>query len=99
MTIDQSRADSISQVVSQVNGKPVTRGQLEAAFEKVKPIGNWKNPISAVVILDVEEMAMIEEAIRFFTGSVAEFVELAKLKDGKGRYRVRADGYYLAIGA
>ncbi len=74
--IDESNA----QVVGNVSGKPVTRGQLSTAFDLVKA-KNWKDPIYATVEATDTDVAMITEAVIFFTGSVPEFAELkAKAK-------------------
>lgn len=70
---------------------------LGAAFERVRS-ENWKNRIDVVVTLTDDERALVAEAVPFFTGSLPEFLELGVA--GIGRiYRVRANGYYLTIGA
>jgi hypothetical protein len=78
-------------VVANVNDKPVTRGELSEAFKLVAPAGNWKMPIDKTVAADLDR-AMITEAVIFFTGSVPTFEPVLN------GYRVRADGYYRAIG-
>ena len=79
-----------------VDGK-YTREQLEAAFDRVKPEGHWKNPIRRTFDgkLSDEEKAVIRAAIIFYTGSVPKFTEYPK----QDLTKVVADGYFLAIGA
>ena len=86
-------------VVATVMGKPVTQGQLSEAFDRVADKANWKNKIDAVVDLNDQEMAMISEAVVFFTGSVAKFAPRNGAALPKCRYRVTAAGYYATIGA
>lgn len=94
-TLEQMRAESDAQVVAQVFGLDVTRGQLSLAFDQVADKANWKNPIDRVVrIASDRQMAFIREAVIFFTGSVPTFT--AK---GANKYRVTAAGYYNTIGA
>ena len=80
--------------VANVMGRVVTRGELKAAFDQVANDANWKLPVNAIVVADEFELAMIKEAVVFFTGSVAKFKPLAG-----GRFRVTASGYYRAVGA
>ncbi|MFI5223015.1 MAG: hypothetical protein ACHQX3_02025 [Nitrospirales bacterium] len=88
-------AELNEQVVATVMGKQVTRGQLSAAFEKVRNREHWKNPINAKLKNQNEEdLAMIQEAVTFFTGSVAEIST-----NSAGMTRVQADGYFLTCGA
>jgi hypothetical protein len=95
LTIQQEVADSMSQVVAKVFGNDVTRAQLTFFFNLVADKANWKNPIDAVVSIDCDfDMAMIREAVIFFTGSVPNFT--AK---GRSKYRVTAQGYYVVCGA
>ena len=83
-----------SWVVAQVLGQNVTWGELHDAFELVKPSENWKAAIDReVVIAGDREMEMVRAAVEFFTGSKATFEAL-----GRNRYRVRAAGYYAAVG-
>jgi hypothetical protein len=86
-------------VVDTVMGKPVTQGELSAAFDKVANKANWKNAINAVVDVNDFEMAMIAKAVTFFTGSVAKFKPRIGAPLPKCRYRVTAAGYYKTIGA
>ena len=96
------------QVVTQVNGRNVTRGELQEAFNRVVPLDNWKNRIDATIDAESdEELMVIAEAVTFFTGSVAEFERVGSLATPGlvgfsimgARVRVRAAGYYAAVGA
>jgi hypothetical protein len=99
-TIQEIEADSNAQVVAKVLGTDVTRGELLAAFNRVANKLNWKLIIDALVELDEHrEMAMIREAVIFFTGSVPTFAAIAGAAKPKCRYRVTAAGYYQTVGA
>lgn len=94
------------QLVAWVMGRQVSRGELDEAFKKVQPKDNWKNPINAEVVVEGdEEIAMIREAVIFFTGSVPSFKALRPVRPIRGKdggamlYKVVAAGYYVAIGA
>jgi hypothetical protein len=90
------KAEGDAQVVAEVCGRRVTRGELSAAFDKVRNSEHWKNRIDAKVrVSGYEELQMIVESIEFFTGSRAE-VSLAPEPE---TYSIRAAGYYLTIGA
>jgi hypothetical protein len=65
----------------------------KAFFEKIRPKEHWKFPIDAVI--DETDFAGCREACIHWTGSVLEIV--ASLPDGK--VRVKAVGYYNAIGS
>lgn len=67
--------------------------ELEAAFSLVRPILNWKLPISAVIPADAD-LELIEFAIGYFAGSPAIF---SKRHDGQ--ILVEAAGYYASVGA
>ncbi len=70
-----------------------TQEQLHAAFTSVQNKKGWKYPVNAVVEADVDQ-ELLTEAIIHFTGSVPEFIPLPN-----GKIRVKAVGYYIAIGA
>ncbi len=92
--------DHMKEVVSTVDGSSVTRGELAAIFDKIKNEEHWKNPIDKIVeIKNDHEMAMIEEAVIFFTGSVPDFKPMSQCRPGRSVYHVTADGYFQAIGA
>jgi hypothetical protein len=71
-----------------------THEQLKAAFELVKPVGNWKGPIKATVPGSTDVMA-IHAAVTFFTGGEATIVSDPKF----GTLHVTAPGYYACIGS
>ena len=51
--------------VAWLNGRPVTRGELRAAFDLVADPTDWKNPINAVV--DPDEQTKVRcVAVGFF---------------------------------
>jgi len=67
-------------------------------FNLVADKSNWKNPINATVdpkvLLEMgATKADLGKAITFYTGSVATIGREGKV------LRVKADGYYIAIGA
>jgi hypothetical protein len=68
-----------------------SRNQLKVAFEKVQNKDNWKNPINSNINKNKKDV--IEKAIIFFTGSVPKF------ESNLNGLSVKADGYYIAIGA
>lgn len=80
--------------------------ELAAAFKRVEPSPNWKAAIDVEIDASVNEIGVIKEAITFYTGSVAR-ASVVSLADGpvmfdgntRFRVRVRAAGYYMAIGA
>lgn len=99
-TIEAEIAESNAQVVDTVFNKPVTRGGLSAAFDKVRNQQNWKMPVDAVVDVSGDfELQLIERAVIFFTGSVPSFHAKAGGALPGCRYRVCAAGYYKTIGA
>jgi hypothetical protein len=72
-----------------------TRGELKDAFDLVKPKDNWKMPIEArlPVDTDADKLALIEDAVIFFTGGCIQIE-----RDAKG-ITVYSEGYYHHIGA
>jgi hypothetical protein len=102
----QNDVDAMNaEIVTTVFGRPVTRGELLAAFNRVADRTNWKNSINAVITIStLDEKNLIREAVIFFTGSVPAFIPVrVKLLEGEREglplYRVQAVGYYAAIGA
>ena len=71
-----------------------TYQQLDAAWELVRPVGNWKGPIKASVPGSTDVMA-IHAAVEFFTGGEATIVSDEKT----GALHVTAPGYYACIGS
>lgn len=94
-TIEEIVAESNAQIVGQVMGRDVTRGELSEAFKLVADKSNWKNRIDALVVLTEDQMHLVHDAVIFFTGSVPHFQPLQI----RNNYRVTAAGYYSAIGA
>lgn len=87
-------------VVARILGRDVTRGELSAAFDRVASRVNWKDGIDVVVdVANDAELETIREAVVFFTGSDPTFEPLPGAELPGCRYRVRAAGYYAAIGA
>lgn len=72
-----------------------TTAILSPAFDRVANKENWKFAIDAVIdIADMDEQLVIHEAVIFYTGSVPTFEHVS------GRaFRVKARGYYAAIGS
>lgn len=78
------------------------RSEVHALFGLVSNRANWKNPIDARVALSFEDADLLRQVVIFYTGSVPELEVLepcAARTDGKTLYRVKAAGYYAAIGA
>lgn len=65
---------------------------LHAAFDLVKPSGNWKGPINAVAPANLTET--IVEAVAFMGGGEAKVKPVSP-----GLVRIIAPGYYKASGA
>jgi hypothetical protein len=76
-----------------------TRKELKRAFEEVQNRENWKLPIDTVMIAsvnptdDVPVISKVTAAVQFYTASTPTFV-----REG-AHWRVRAAGYYEAVGA
>jgi len=96
VAVDPVLADLDNQLVAKVAGKMVSRGELNAVFRKVENPENWKLPIDCFVALEAEEKLLLEKAITFFTGSIPSF---QVIHEGCQIYRVKAAGYYAAVGA
>jgi hypothetical protein len=69
-----------------------TTDQLKAAWELVKPAGNWKGPIDAIVPGDADTGA-IDAACSYYAGSPVDIVRTER------GYRVTGAGYYACIGS
>lgn len=67
---------------------------MDVAFKKVQNKEHWKFPIDKTLELSADEQRLTEDAIIFYTGSVPTFQKLPN-----GKTRVRAVGYYNAVGA
>ena len=73
-----------------------TEADLRLALAAVKDETNWKLPVEAHFPngLTDDEQALVEDALVFYTGSIAEFHT-----HPSGHVVVAAAGYYMAIGA
>lgn len=89
------RAAENNETVFVVNGRSVTRIMASNLFDMVADPKNWKNPIDATVnIFDAFSIEVLKRAIMFYTASTANVENV-----GPHRYRVRAPGYYVNVGA
>lgn len=75
-----------------------TDERIEVLKEKfdilTKDMSNWKDPIDTVI--SVNELNDMRDACAWFTGSELYVV---KQIDNEPKFRVKADGYYNAVGA
>lgn len=79
-------AELDTQIVAELDGQPVTRGTLSAAFDRVSDPKDWRAGIFAYIAPD--EVAVTAEAIRFFTGT-----EPRTRRAGKHLFYIAAAGY------
>jgi len=92
--------DLREQIVAEANGIGLSRGELHEAFKRVENPRNWKAPIDAKFTTvqepsaSLHEVAVIREAVIFFTGS-----EPTITHEGNFRFRCRAPGYFATVGA
>lgn len=103
--IEKTTADerqALAQHVETFRGRNITRGELRDHFDTVADRTNWKNPIDATVLLrrgnNDEHLELVKLAVVFFTGSVLQVVSLDDF-NGYRRAKVKAAGYYQAIGS
>jgi hypothetical protein len=70
-----------------------TQEELEVAFNKVKSLTHWKDPINKII--DVKDKDVVERAIIHFTATIPTFHKLRNVnKVNKDLWlRVTADGY------
>jgi hypothetical protein len=101
------------EMVTTCNGDRYSQAELRAAFSLVEDVANWKNPVDAWIHSSL--WPVVQQAIIHFTGSVPTIPEmlvngqviplatdLTRAITGftySARIRVKADGYYVAIGA
>lgn len=75
-----------------------TDERIEVLKEKfdilTKDMSNWKDPIDTVI--SVNELNDMRDACAWFTGSELYVV---KQIDNEPKFRVKAEGYYNAVGA
>lgn len=87
-------------VVDHIDGRPVTQGEMAAAFSRVQNSQNWKLPVDAKVAINGDrELLTVLRAITFFTGSMADATPVRPTREGGCVYHIRAAGYYQTIGA
>ena len=100
-TATQMSNDLNNQVCARVLGRDVTRAELTAQFDRVQNAQNWKAPIDALVVLkDNYEQLVLAESVVFFAGCVPTITLHAYISAREGAvYRVKAAGYYAAVGA
>ena len=67
--------------------------QLQQAFTSVQNSEHWKNPISATINKDDQDL--VHEAIIYFAGCNPQFEPIM----GTELLTVKAVGYYIAVGA
>lgn len=67
--------------------------QLQQAFTSVQNSEHWKNPISATINKDDQDL--VHEAIVYFAGCNPQFEPIM----GTELLTVKAVGYYVAVGA
>lgn len=67
--------------------------ELAPYFNLVKNKKDWKLPIDTVIEADKETIQKVSDAIEYFAGSIPEIKKLEK-----GKYSVKAVGYYKSIG-
>lgn len=84
---------------SQVVFEGFTRGQLEDAFNAVANQENWKLPVDARVPVGQFTCEQVHAAVVFFAGCVPTFKVEKNPEDAGYHWRVRAVGYYAAVGA
>jgi len=73
--------------------------ELSAAFDKVKPSEDWKNPIHTKVhvglgIRRADNIELLTQAIIYFTGCVPT---ISALPDWEELVLVEAAGYYMTM--
>lgn len=71
-THEEMMAEMNAQIVMQISGRDVTRGQLLEAFRLVSNKEHWKDKIDAQVALSDEEIEMEEETLDRIKGHAFE---------------------------
>jgi hypothetical protein len=75
-----------------------TTEELNAAFDQVADPENWKMPISADIPADCD-IKLIDHAVTFFAGCMAEIIEIRDAEGMLAGYHVEAAGYYNSVGS
>lgn len=100
LEIAKIEAESAATIVDRIDGRNITRAELQLAFDAVADKSNWKNPIDTFIDLDTYTMQVVRHAVIFFAGCVPTFEAVSgQTTGGLRRYRVKAVGYYIAVGA
>lgn len=87
--------EEMKQMESEIVYRGYSRAELRKAFERVQDKTNWKNPIDVTLpYLKPSERSLIHAAVVFFAGCEPTFEVL-----NTRQHRVRAVGYYAAVGA
>lgn len=69
-----------------------TRHELDRAFSKLHPPGDWKGPIDATV--DHADLAISLEAVEFFTATACQVMPAERDKVRRvSRFRITSPGY------
>lgn len=100
--VSQVLEDLNDQIVDRIDGRDVRRAEFADAFNRVADKAHWKNPIDAtIIVMGGRELEIVLRSIIFFTGSRAtsEILRANTLGQGSATYRIRAAGYYAAVGA
>jgi hypothetical protein len=99
-TLSAVRNELDAQIVARIMGRDVPRGELSRAFDRVADCAHWKNPIDATIDVAGDfDLEVIREAVVFFAGCRPTFTPVRGGTLPGARYRVRAVGYYAAVGA
>ncbi len=70
----------------------LTHASAQAAFDRVKPAGDWKAEIDAVVeVKSASELAAICAAIEYYTATIPRVTRVGGL--ASNRFAIKADGY------
>lgn len=75
-------------------GTQYSKMELREAFEAVENPSNWKLAIDSMICREYRDIT--EEAVVFFAGCRPTFAEV---EGHSGLLRVKAIGYYAAVGA
>lgn len=78
-------------------GTVYSRQELHDAFTLIQDKNNWKNPIDSTLPRGAD-VQMFHEAVIFFAGCTPKF-SMSYNASGMQVIRVKAKGYYMAVGA
>ena len=75
-----------------------TEKELDQAFDLIKfPSGDWKDPIQARVLK--KDLKVLEASIIYYCGCGFSSVKKDNQDAWDEYYYIKADGYYLSVGA